>query len=426
MARARPASYQSPHDQPDPTVRVARRRLEHGASVSHRAVRRQRLRGPDLRGRLAPAPATGDRLVGRFPGRAAGDVHGRHVPRQPAAAALRLARGGIRCASTPCSSWASASSALLDAVRHAAHRQAVLAVGRPRRRRPVLRAVVAGGVPAAADAADGRDAAGHRALGRDRRRAACRGWASSTAATSPGAVFGCLLAGFYLLRVHDMATATYVAVALNVTVAVDRAGHRAAPPARAADESPPSRAVRRGAAVPAPAALAPCIWRSRFSGHDGAGRRGGLDAPALADARRDGLHVLDHPGRVPDRPGDRQQPSAALLRARASAAARRAGLVPVAPDRGHRLDRCDDLARRCPTGRSTRRSSPSPWYTFQLDLVRCALRDPAGRHPLGRELSAGARRRSPRRARHARGWSDACTRPTRSAPSSARWCSACC
>jgi spermidine synthase len=35
-----------------------------------------------------------------------------------------------------------------------------------------------------------------------------------------GAVFGCLLAGFYLLRVHDAATATYFAVALNVTVAV--------------------------------------------------------------------------------------------------------------------------------------------------------------------------------------------------------------
>ena len=34
-----------------------------------------------------------------------------------------------------------------------------------------------------------------------------------------GAVFGCLLAGFYLLRVYDMATATYVAVSLNVTVA---------------------------------------------------------------------------------------------------------------------------------------------------------------------------------------------------------------
>jgi spermidine synthase len=35
-----------------------------------------------------------------------------------------------------------------------------------------------------------------------------------------GAVLGCLLAGFYLLRVYDMPTATWVAVALNVVVAV--------------------------------------------------------------------------------------------------------------------------------------------------------------------------------------------------------------
>ena len=35
-----------------------------------------------------------------------------------------------------------------------------------------------------------------------------------------GAVFGCLLAGFYLLRVHDMATATYVAAAINGGVAL--------------------------------------------------------------------------------------------------------------------------------------------------------------------------------------------------------------
>ncbi|MEP6919282.1 MAG: fused MFS/spermidine synthase, partial [Acidobacteriota bacterium] len=34
-----------------------------------------------------------------------------------------------------------------------------------------------------------------------------------------GGVIGCLLAGFYLLRVHDTAVATYVAVALNITVA---------------------------------------------------------------------------------------------------------------------------------------------------------------------------------------------------------------
>jgi spermidine synthase len=35
-----------------------------------------------------------------------------------------------------------------------------------------------------------------------------------------GAVFGCLLAGFYLLRIYDMAVATYIAAAVNLTVAL--------------------------------------------------------------------------------------------------------------------------------------------------------------------------------------------------------------
>src|SRR4029077_11779473 len=35
-----------------------------------------------------------------------------------------------------------------------------------------------------------------------------------------GGVLGSLLAGFYLLRVHDMAIATYVAVSINAAVAV--------------------------------------------------------------------------------------------------------------------------------------------------------------------------------------------------------------
>jgi len=35
-----------------------------------------------------------------------------------------------------------------------------------------------------------------------------------------GGVFGCLLAGFYLLRIHDMATASYVAAVINVAVAL--------------------------------------------------------------------------------------------------------------------------------------------------------------------------------------------------------------
>ncbi len=39
------------------------------------------------------------------------------------------------------------------------------------------------------------------------------------AANTLGAVFGCLAAGFYLLRVFDLATATYVAAAINIAVA---------------------------------------------------------------------------------------------------------------------------------------------------------------------------------------------------------------
>src|SRR5437016_308121 len=53
-----------------------------------------------------------------------------------------------------------------------------------------------------------------------------------------GAVFGCLLAGFYLLRVHDMATATYVAAAMNGTVAVVGFGLAALTPHYAPDSGP--------------------------------------------------------------------------------------------------------------------------------------------------------------------------------------------
>ena len=60
-----------------------------------------------------------------------------------------------------------------------------------------------------------------------------------------GAVFGCLLAGFYLLRVHDMATTTVVAVVINFGVAAagyalsKRAPHRpAVQPAREGASQP--------------------------------------------------------------------------------------------------------------------------------------------------------------------------------------------
>jgi spermidine synthase len=59
-----------------------------------------------------------------------------------------------------------------------------------------------------------------------------------------GAVFGCLLAGFYLLRVYDMATATYVACALNVAVAAIALALAAAP---ARYEVPADPATKGGA-----------------------------------------------------------------------------------------------------------------------------------------------------------------------------------
>jgi spermidine synthase len=44
-------------------------------------------------------------------------------------------------------------------------------------------------------------------------------WGILYGGNTAGAVFGCLFAGFYLLRIYNMATTTYVAVAINLAVA---------------------------------------------------------------------------------------------------------------------------------------------------------------------------------------------------------------
>ncbi len=109
-------------------------------------------------------------------------------------------------------------------------------------------------------------------------------------ANTVGAVMGCLLAGFYLLRVFDMATATFVAAAINVTVGlVSFSLARRAPEHKSADEAKP---VHRGWS------LARLRDHRAFRRHRA--RRGShLDAPARPDARRHGLHLLHHPGRIP-------------------------------------------------------------------------------------------------------------------------------
>jgi len=63
-------------------------------------------------------------------------------------------------------------------------------------------------------------------------------------ANTVGAVLGCLLAGFYLLRVFDMATATFVAAAINVTVGLMSFSlSRRAPEHKPADEARPAFAA---------------------------------------------------------------------------------------------------------------------------------------------------------------------------------------
>ena len=58
-------------------------------------------------------------------------------------------------------------------------------------------------------------------------------WAILYGVNTAGAVLGCLLAGFYFLRVYDMATATYVAAAINLTVAAVSFGLASRMPAAA-------------------------------------------------------------------------------------------------------------------------------------------------------------------------------------------------
>jgi spermidine synthase len=90
-----------------------------------------------------------------------------------------------------------------------------------------------------------------------------------------GAVFGCLLAGFYLLRVHDVAVATYVAVAINLAVAaISFSLARYAPYRRGSEESggqiamavPDAWAVHFTIALSGFTALAAeVIWTRRLS-----------------------------------------------------------------------------------------------------------------------------------------------------------------
>jgi spermidine synthase len=79
-------------------------------------------------------------------------------------------------------------------------------------------------------------------------------WGMLYGGNTAGAVFGCLLAGFYLLRVYNMAIATYAAAALNVAVAAISYVLAARTPAQA---SAGDSAIPESAPGPAEPKLAP-------------------------------------------------------------------------------------------------------------------------------------------------------------------------
>ena len=165
------------------------------ASRAAAAVRRQRLRRPDLRGRLVSAPPARHRVVGGVARRAARHVHGRHVSRQPAAAAVHRRRRSIRCGSMRISSSASALFGLVVLFGMPLVGGVYTAIGRHRQASASSCAAIVAGIcllpPTLLMGAT------LPAIARwvETTPRACRGSASSTAATSPAPSIGSLLAG---------------------------------------------------------------------------------------------------------------------------------------------------------------------------------------------------------------------------------------
>ncbi len=126
-----------------------------------------------------------------------------------------------------------------------------------------------------------------------------------------GATIGTVLAGFYLLRVHDVFIASGVAVAINIGVAIAAwwLSKHPAPFASASAREPVWRATARPRrsglrprrrAVRTVRTVRGCrpIWVHRI------GRRGGVDATVITALRRQRLHLLAHPRGVSRRPRD--------------------------------------------------------------------------------------------------------------------------
>ncbi len=237
-----------------------------------------------------------------------------------------------------------------------------------------------------------------------------------------GAVFGSLLAGFYLLRVFDMTTATLVAVAFNAAVGglgllvaslhaalalalrIPRSlPHRPSRTRKRADGLYGHRAVRVSAR-----------WPPKWCGR---GFSACCSAPARTPSRSSSRVFLIGLG-IGSSLG-------CAHREEHAAAACGAGMVPVAERGRHCLERAHapDVAAVLADQR----------VDFERHLVQLPARfrarvvgRAAGPDSLGRQFSAGARRGGRDAARIPAGWLAASTPRTPSARSSVRWAPASC
>ena len=180
-------------------------------------------------------------------------------------------------------------------------------------------------------------------------------------------MLGSLLAGFYLLRVYDIGDRHLRRRRRSTSlVARDRAGRspRATPYEPTRRSRPPAR--RR-----AGAGRVGGLRRDRALGPDGARRRSDLDAPAVAAVRRDGLHLLADPRGVPVRPRHRQQRRlgdrrAASQRPRVALGWCQLLLCGAMAWAAYMLTAVAAVLADQPVD-----LRPTPWFNFQLDLVRC-------------------------------------------------------
>ena len=226
-----------------------------------------------------------------------------------------------------------------------------------------------------------------------------------------GAVIGSLLAGFYLLRVYDMAVATYVAVALNVAVAglglllartTAYVRGRRPTPGRRNRRRARGRSTSRSRISGFTALAAQVLWTRLLSLSFGATA---YTFSLILGGFLFGLGIGSSVG-------------ASIARTTTNA---RAALGWC------QILLCGALAwaaymlmASMPYWPINPQISSDPWFNFQLDMLRCLWVVLPGRDSLGRELSAGAGRRRRRPARIPAGWWAASMRPTPSARSSAR------